>query len=168
MDRRVLVSAMVALSFALGCGRSAQEQAARPAEPAPPPPPAPAAAAPETRPAKTEYRKVKGEIAVIRIGNDGQPDAATLEIEEFKKNETTIVWVADCGAEALTVTFKQECDGEPKPENIKNPPCQGIACAIDAKRVDPKKTIHLCYNVILTLPGQSTPITIDPKLIINP
>jgi len=173
MDRGVLLSVITALSLALGCGRSAQEQAPKPAETAPPPPPAATVATPppttpgpkSTPPA---YRKSNSEIALIKIGLDGKPDPETLELDDFNGKQTVVVWVADCAAEKLDVTFKTECDGYPKPGNIKDPPCTDIACAIDAKRIDTKKTIHLCYNVILKLPGQPTPITIDPKLIINP
>ncbi|HYN42132.1 MAG TPA: hypothetical protein VE129_10170, partial [Thermoanaerobaculia bacterium] len=78
------------------------------------------------------------------------------------------VWVADFRAEKLTVTFKPTCDSYNKPVNLKDPPCLDIACAIDAKRLETKKRIELCYGIELKIPGQAEPIKVDPRLIINP
>ncbi|MBK8594743.1 MAG: hypothetical protein IPP07_21860 [Holophagales bacterium] len=171
MTRGVLLPAAVVFSFALGCGGSAQEQAAKPADGPAPAPPAPTAAAPATAPGTPEkepYRKVSGPIALVRIGVDGTARPETLEIDDFKKNETIIVWVADCPAETLTVRFKDVCDGEPRPPHLMDPSCASVACAIDAKRVGQVvKKATVCYSLVITVPGRDA-VTIDPKLIINP
>ena len=167
MDRRVL-PVMVAVALAVGCSRPSPQPTAEVAATPALTPIAPPATNSVPKPAKEAFKKVDGPLALIRIGVDGTPRPETLEIDNFKKNETTIVWVADCPAETLTVAFKTVCDGQTKPGSLKDPSCEDIACALDAKRFGQvtKKT-EVCYSVVVTVPGQA-PVTVDPKLIINP
>ena len=170
MDRRVLVSAIVALSFTLGCGRSASEQAPKPTEPAPPPPPAATAAAPAptvdpSQPAGP-CTVVPGRIALIKVDEAGNSTPECIEID--KKKDTTVVWVGVHPVATLRVSFKA-CPGSPIGNDLPdNPACTEFACALDARAYSKiaKKT-DACYTVVVTVPNKP-PVTKDPKLIINP
>jgi hypothetical protein len=166
MDRRVLVSAVVAFSFALGCGRSAQEQA-KPAEPAPPPPPAATAAAPaqEQAPAQAETslpapckktKKEHGPSVQISVGRDAQPEYDCLDI---KLKNTSVTWApGDPDITQIAVTFKNPTVDTP-PD-----PAPGPTCTLPKK--DHKAAGTFEYGITVTLKNGEKH-TVDPRLIIN-
>jgi hypothetical protein len=162
MDRGVLVTAVVAFSFALGCGRSAQEPA-KPTEPAPAPPPAATAAAPA--PATDKYacpttgtkKKDHGKYTALSVGPDGNPEFACLDV---KLKKTTVVWIAEEGVAKIEIAFKNPVAG-----TTPDAPAPGPICVINRK--DMRADGEFDYRVTVTL-DNGEKRTVDPRLIINP
>lgn len=152
MKWRFPVLAMLALAFFTGCASSSPT-------PAPPPAQSPAAGSPALRGL---------DIALVRIDGAGKADPDVLELSDYKKKSTIVVWTAPCGAKKIGISFDSTCDGEPKPGDVQNPACEGAVCAIDAWRLGKlaKKTT-LCYVVNLEMPEKPA-VSADPKLIVNP
>ena len=157
MKRRFPVLTTLTLPFLIGCASSSPT-------PAPPPAPPP----PVQTPAAGLLAGKVLDLAVVRIDAAGKADPDVLELSDYKRKSTIIVWTALCGATKLGISFKASCDGESKPADVADPVCEGAVCAIDAKKRGKllKRTI-LCYGVSLEIPGQP-PISTDPKLIVNP
>lgn len=175
MNRRVLVSAMVAFTLSLGCSRSAPEPPSQPAETPVPPPPAPPPPAPSEAPppiaglmqAPVPCVEVTGPLAELSVAADGTVTPDCIEIRKPKK--TRVVWSAVSPATGLAITFKPECLGGIKPEKLPdNPVCAGVTCTLEPKGYAKilKKT-EACYKVVVTF-ADRPPVEVDPKLIINP
>jgi len=158
MKRRFPGLAMLTLPFLVGCASSS---------PTPPPPPAPPPP-PVQAPAAGSQAGRTLAIAVVGIDAAGKADPDVLELSDYKKNSTIVVWTAPCGATKLAISFKASCEGESKPPGVGDPVCEGAVCAIGAKELSKiTKRTTLCYGVTLEMP-EKPPVSADPKLIVNP
>lgn len=153
MDRRVLVSAMMAFVLTMGCA-TARAQTTQPSST-----PAPVAQG-EPKPEKA----FAAGLAQIWIDKNAQPEFEAVTIE---KGKTDVLWYGRDGVKHLLIAFKPRCPGEaPPPRTPPDPTCNGRECALDKVKHQYIEG-RFCYAVVVVRDDGSVK-SVDPRLIINP
>lgn len=155
MDRHVLVSAMAAFVLTAGCATAPTGGPV----PAPPPPPAPTPSAADSEcPATGTSKKEHGKLATLLVDRNAKPDFDCVDI---KLKNTAVIWTGDAGVKTLLVLFKSPTAGLTPP----NPSCFEATCILP--RQNHKAKGEFSYEISVVLEDE-TPVTADPRLIINP
>jgi hypothetical protein len=167
MERRVLLSAMVALALTVGCTTAG---AAPQAPPGPSPVPSPAAArvvlCPPAGPGEKPVKDTSASEIEVTVDSEALPGFSCLSI---KKGVTSVTWLGGESVKQLLVVLKEQCSSYAGPKPTKKPAdpvCAGDACTLE-KLKHRKFPGEFCYSVVVVRDDGTVKST-DPKLIINP
>jgi hypothetical protein len=146
---------MAALALTVGCTTAPKVE---PVPPAPPPPP-PSAANVEC-PATPIPKKEHGKLVVMLVDRNARPEFDCVDI---KFENTAVIWTGDADVKELRVFFKN-----PTAISTPRPPSCSLShptCLLPLQNHNMKGEFSYGISVVLK---DETPVTADPKLIINP